>query len=331
MALKSTLEIKFLEMFGALFKSGVGKPEPDARVRRAWEAKRFAETMGRNGCTVTKDAVYTWCNKKHLPREDAFLVMVKVFFPKGKPAEPDLALIYEDFLLTWESLKSQPRESDIVPATAPEQGFNWNKMSQIPKGEISTQEQSGSSSWIFPETEWTAGLAELRLHQPRTGNQLGTFYVDATLRVDTGKYELANQTIFIGLSDAFLAIETSGCQPARGTLIGERLTSENIRPKPRGVEFRARDGANLSGDLLGEEYIAVMEPTTQGKQSVTVELRAGRRSFNVSLERDDGSIVNAESAAKMSILNTLIFKMKEKDMQGRVVLAAAKMKRGSQQ
>jgi hypothetical protein len=115
-------------------------------------------------------------------------------------------------------------------------------------------------------------------------------------------------------------------------MIGERKVHENARAKPGGIEFSPTGGRGcLAGDLLGEEYIAVMEPSGTGELLVTVGLHAGKRSFDITVvddqgERGDSSVVSIE---KDAVLNALIYKGSQKDGQGRVVLARARMRKKS--
>jgi DNA-binding winged helix-turn-helix (wHTH) protein len=185
---------------------------------------------------------------------------------------------------------------------------------------------NGASAWSIFEPTGTDGLVELRLHQPRQGNQPEMFYLDATLRVEVAEYEMDDRILLIGLTDAFLSVESKGCQPAKGTVIGERLACEGVHPKPRGVEFQAPPAGRLTGDLLGEEYIAVMEPTISSEQLVTIQVRAGRRSFSVTAKDIDGVEEQTTSTEKTAILNRFI-ELKLRDEQGRVTLAEARMRK----
>lgn len=185
-------------------------------------------------------------------------------------------------------------------------------------------EDNSASGWSRPDAIGTDGLADLRLYEPRPGNQAGTFYLDATLRVDVAEHEQDDRIVAIGLRNAFLSIESVGCQPSKGTMIGERIACETVHAKPRGVEFTAAID-HLTGELLGEEYIAAMESTVQGEQSVTLELRAGRRSFNVTVKGADDCKGQDTTTEKTAILNTFIYQSRSRDGQGRVVLARAKM------
>lgn len=206
---------------------------------------------------------------------------------------------------------------DNEPSALPGTRNGHNRLDQA-------TEDYSASRWSLSDPIGTDGLAELRIHQPRPGNHVGTFYVDATLRVDVAEYEHEDRIVVIGLKNAFLSIEPVGCQPSKGTMLGERIACETIKTKPRGIEFTAQTD-QLSGDLLGEEYIAVMESTAQDQQSVALELRAGRRSFNVAVKGADGCEIQNISTEKNSILEALIYKLRSKDGQGRVILANAKM------
>jgi hypothetical protein len=112
-------------------------------------------------------------------------------------------------------------------------------------------------------------------------------------------------------------------------MIGERTVHEHACRIPGGVEFTPCEGQDcLAGDLLGEEYIAVMEPTGEGEQSVTVGLHTGRRSFDVTVaDGQSDSAGGNVTIEKDAVLNALICKGKRKDGQGRVILACARMQK----
>ena len=106
-------------------------------------------------------------------------------------------------------------------------------------------------------------------------------------------------------------------------MIGERIKQNHIQPCPGGVIFTPRDGDDcVIGDLLGDEYLTVVEPTATGeKLTITVGLHTGRRSFAIT-EYNDNASGKAVTAEKDAVLNALICR-KRKDEQGRVILACA--------
>jgi hypothetical protein len=203
----------------------------------------------------------------------------------------------------------------------------WSRAKGLlaPDSEQSTSEDI-SSEWAILNTDQSPGLAELRLHPPRPGNKRDTFYLDATFRMDIAEYEWECRTIFIGVRDAGLAIDSPSYQPAKGTLVAERRPMENMKLKPGGLEFHPDAGKNhLEGDILKGEHIAVMEPTATAEAVIPVIAHAGRRSFLVAAEDKLVPVSNEQDA----ILNALIYKAKRKDALGRVVLARSQIKKNS--
>jgi nucleoside phosphorylase len=186
------------------------------------------------------------------------------------------------------------------------------------------------TDWAILGSSRTHGLAELRLHQPRPGNVPGTYYVEATLRLGRGEYDYEDHTVSIGLREAFLSLDSSSYQAAQRSMIGERAAHADFQPDVGGVKITGpRKGGCLVGEPLDEEYLAIIEPTEEGDETVTVSLHAGRLSFEVALvDRQDGKLsIEATPINKRVVLNTLIYERRERDPQGRVILAGAQMRR----
>jgi hypothetical protein len=142
--------------------------------------------------------------------------------------------------------------------------------------------------------------------------------------MDLAEYELECRTIFIGVRDVGLAIDSPSYQPAKGTLVAERRPMENMKVKPGGLEFHPDAGkTHLEGDILRGEHIAVMEPTATAEAVITVTAHAGRRSFLLWAEDKLTAVSNEQDA----ILNVLIHKTKPKDALGRVVLARSRIEK----
>jgi hypothetical protein len=203
----------------------------------------------------------------------------------------------------------------------------WSRAKGLlpPDSEQNTSEDI-SSEWEIRNTDQSPGLAELRLHPPRPGNKRDTFYLDATFRMDLAEYEWECRTIFIGVRDVGLAIDSPSYQPAKGTLVAERRPMENMKLKPGGLEFHPDAGkTHLEGDILRGEHIAVMEPTATAEAVITVTAHAGRRSFLLRAEDKLAAVSNEQDA----ILNVLIHKTKPKDALGRVVLARSRIEKKS--
>jgi hypothetical protein len=185
--------------------------------------------------------------------------------------------------------------------------------------------------WVILEGHASA-IAEVRLHPPRVGNELNTFYVDATLFAGVAEYEFEGQTVLIGIKSAVLLLESPSYQPVQGSMVGQRsvgMEPSNFRRIPGGAEVigPVDDRGRLVGDILGTEHVAIIEPVGDGSQPVTLSLVAGRRSFTAMV--DGAEVPNSanQSPNKDAILNVLLHKVQEKDRLGRVVLAEARMQR----
>jgi len=185
--------------------------------------------------------------------------------------------------------------------------------------------------WLIIDSYLTPGIAELRLHPPRSGNASGTYYLDATLVIDTGEYDHEGDTLLIGLREAFLSVQSSSYQVAKNSIIGDRSDHANFKLTVGGTRVVGPldDRGCLHGNPLGDEYMAVIEPVGERDEPVEVALRAGRRGFDITRADVSGDAPRDPAADinKDAILNVLISKGREKDPQGRVLLACARMKR----
>jgi hypothetical protein len=198
-----------------------------------------------------------------------------------------------------------------------------------------------AGDWELREATVLVDLVELRLHPPRPGNEFrDSYYVDATLLFGTANCDyfgtancdydpeagLEPRTISISLRDARVAIGSESYQPLQGSMIGERISSENFRRVAGGIDITGPKGlgGTLDGDPIGDNYLAVIAPTNAGDVPFAVTVAAGRRSFVVA----DSDRPNCDSAAetKNAILNQFIYSRCNKDEAGRAVLAQATMK-----
>lgn len=193
--------------------------------------------------------------------------------------------------------------------------------------------------WQFTEATVLPDLVELRLHPPRAGNEIpDSYYVDATLLFGTADCDFMPddgeppRTVSIALSNARLAIGSDSYRPLKGSMLGERGTSENFKRIAGGVEITgpARNGT-LEGDPIGEQYLAVVAGTNTASTPFAVTVAANRRSFVVtdSDAPPERRGANAPSDARDAILNVLIYKGLPKDAAGRPVLARATMQRAA--
>jgi hypothetical protein len=186
---------------------------------------------------------------------------------------------------------------------------------------FTTDEQT--SEWDIKPRDRTVGLVELRLHPPRMANAPNTFYLDATLRFGMGRYEYNGRTVLIGLRAALLKWDSTSHQPARGSLIGERVQQEHVRPGVECLEFTPRASNDyLTGDQFGEDYVALMEPTSAAELNVTIIICAERESFNVT-EAGGRDL----TPKKEAILKALIYEGRQTDGQGHVIVARTQLKK----
>jgi hypothetical protein len=198
-----------------------------------------------------------------------------------------------------------------------------------------------SPDWELRETTVLPDLVELRLHPPQPGNEFkDSYYVDATLLFGSAICDYdpedgqATRAISIALRDARLAIGSESYRPLRGSMIGERVKSENFRRVAGGIEITGPAPAGtLDGNAIGDQHLCVIGATNAPGGSdnalFVVTVAAGRRSFVVaevdaSPDRDTG---NDLTGNKDAILNVFIYRRCGKDESGRAVLAEATIKR----
>ncbi len=306
-------KVGFFNLFTNHWHEGTGRPiARDIRYRN-WTVKEFADSMERNGCPISDDAVRIWFRGKSLPRSTQKAAILRVFFPEAKnglgATEADQQYVAMD--KAWQEAQSQPRPP---PNRAPH-----------------VDKDTPISPWTVSERIRAEGLAVLRLHPPRPGNVPETYYVDMTLAFSTAECEYEGRTVLIALRNAFLSINSSNYQPAFRSLVGERAEHPNFKPRAEGVEIIGpldSDGS-LTGNPLGEEYLAIIERTEGPQKPVTVRLHASRRSFAVVELAPVEATIDAKSNSvnKDVILNQLIYEGRAKDGQGQVIIAEARMRR----
>jgi hypothetical protein len=187
------------------------------------------------------------------------------------------------------------------------------------------------AKWELREATVLPDLVELRLHQPRPGNEIpDSHYIDATLLFGTAfcDHDLEDggelRTISIALTQARLAIGSDSHRPLPGSMLGEENGSENFRRVAGGIDIvgPAPEGT-LDGDPIGGRSLATIAATHAGNEPFAVTVAAPRRSFVVR----DAEVPEAPVETKSVILNEFIYKLCRKDESGRAVLARATMKR----
>jgi hypothetical protein len=301
----------FWASFKQHWKEGAGRPARADPRHKGWTDREFLDAMGRCGHQISDDVLRLWWAGRSFPNPHSKEGIFKVYFPgsDGGKGDTDADKGFRGMEGLWRQVHDRPRSRGDQPPP------------NEPSGPL--------AEWTISQGRGTEGIVELRLHPPPPGNVADTFYVDATLRLDTGEYDCEERTVSIGLRDAFLSIVSPGYQTAKGSLIGERAEHEHFKPAPGGAKISGPvDGHGcLSGDPLGEEHLAIIEPAGEGEETVTVAVHAGRRSFVVSTAdtQDERTGSNVAPANKDAVLNALIYKGREKDAQGRVILALARM------
>jgi hypothetical protein len=201
---------------------------------------------------------------------------------------------------------------------------------------LTTLAGTASARWELSETSVLPDLVELRLHAPRPANEVpDSTYVGVTLLFGTAHCDYDPEdgddprTVSIALCNARATIGAGGFQPLQGSMIGERVISDDFRRVAGGIEITGptRNGV-LDGDPFGDDYLAVIAPMNGDGDPFTVTIAANRRSFVV-LDADaprESHGSNAPTGNKNAILNVLIYKNVRKDDTGRAILARATMK-----
>jgi hypothetical protein len=274
--------------------------------------------------------------------------------PDGHPDFPGKLWEYDEFAKTAgvDSRSLRNYRSSVIPKSSFQNriehalfGDNeaaygaWRKRLRdaATRTERTNAEPALLAHWTILPSEFTDGLAEVRLHQPRPGNMPNQFYIEATLRLQKGEYDYEDRTVSIGLKDAFLLLESPNYQATKGSMIGER-EHPNFEADVGGAKIKGpRSDGCLAGNPLGDEYVAVIEPVGSGKEEpagggkevVTVSLHAGRRSaFDVALIDDqDERTETYPTINKRAVLDAVINEGLGRDRQGRVILARSKIQR----
>jgi hypothetical protein len=169
-------------------------------------------------------------------------------------------------------------------------------------------------------------------YEPRAANDAGTFYIDATLHLDTAEHDTDGGSVLIGLKEAFLAVLSPSYPPVANSLIGVRAKNENFRREPGGVRIVGpkNNRGHLSGYPLGDEHLVVLDPYGEGDDPPTVTLTALRRCFDVLptveiLPAGQDTVLASEE--KDAVINALIFSVLPKDGAGRVILQRARLRK----
>jgi hypothetical protein len=191
--------------------------------------------------------------------------------------------------------------------------------------------------WELRETTVLGDLVELRLHPPRAGNEVkDSYYVEATLLFGTAICEYDPEdgeeprAISIALRNARLSVGSGSYRPLQGSMIGERIESDNFSRVAGGIEIIGpAPSGTLHGNPIGDHHLAVVAATNADDGPFAVTVAAHRRSFVVTDVDAASEECAGEAPAdnKNVILNEFIYKRCRKDEAGRAVLAQATIKR----
>jgi hypothetical protein len=117
-------------------------------------------------------------------------------------------------------------------------------------------------------------------------------------------------------------------------MIGERTRHPHVVPGVSGFSITGpfKEG-RLSGNPVGEDHLATIEPGLKGKNVVTITLCAAQRAFIFAYARDPNMppVIQQQKPNRDAILNVLFGSTMQHDAQGRVILAIASLRRKSQQ
>lgn len=290
-----------------LHEALISGQRPDGRhLEKPWTDSQFAAALaGEPQGSVGQGAVGTWHRKEPLP-------------VTPNSIEPILKILYGDKL-------PGPRGKMLAL---------WQRAKGIVK--IENNDSNDTSFNILLEWDnrrWECHLRgiELRLHRPSRFGESDMMQIEATLWIEPAIYESQRKNrpgsdIVIGIRDAFLSIESERYQTARQSLISERGHANFVHSAGAAKIIKPVDSCGrISGDPLGNDYLAVAEPYADGPEQITVLLTASRRCFDVSKLSENGETKHVNRDA---VLNALIIsKLERHPANGRVVLARAQMYR----
>jgi hypothetical protein len=195
-------------------------------------------------------------------------------------------------------------------------------------------EAVATGAWEPVETYKPTGLAAVTLHDPAPANRTETYHLHASIRF--GAVEISDEqerTAIVTLTEASAAIQGEGYQVAQNSLIGERAAHPHCTPNGEEIRFTGPTGsgtAHLSGNPLGEDHIATIEPgATADQPGVGVTLVASPRHlrFAFAADPDAPPAAREEKPNRAAILGLLFADGMRKDAANRVVLASARLRR----
>ena len=295
---------RFYALFQQHWTAGTGL-DPKSPAQE-WTARIFCDAMGKAGFpNLDNDTLAAWRSGERWPQPERKTAILNVFFP-GKPA-------------------THPDRAEM------EQAWQNGQRAIPPRRKSRIDEDPAPTKWVISPKTRIEGLADMQLQQPEPLNQDGHFRVDAAARLDIAEFEHEKQAYGIGVSTAFLSLESEAYQVKKGSMLGDRPTDMPIKRRADGVEIlgpRDPDTGCIVGDLFGDEPVASIESLNNGEAPVALSLRAARRAFKV-LGLDAQGRYRPERLDEQqdAVLNTMLGKGRETDSLGRVVLAKATRKR----
>ena len=200
---------------------------------------------------------------------------------------------------------------------------------QLARGYV-VDDGQGDKDWAIGRPLNLQGAVELvtlRAHTPIPGND-GTMRLSLTLVItpdDNVTYR--GRAVTIGLTDAWLCMDSESWQPTWRSLVSER-DHPNFRLSAAGARIVGpRDTAidMIDGEPLGDEHLAVVEPIGIGGGPINVAIRAPRDSFRVLVggsKGTQGSPPEHVSSTQKLVLSALFHEqLHDRDDRDRAVLA----------
>jgi hypothetical protein len=312
---------RFFALFLQHWNAGTGLAVHDKKAMEHeghWSARTFANAMEWAGAGgADPGTIQSWLIGDRWPqrmRKDAIL---KVFFrvPKGVGPDPQIERLRAEMDGAWQEGQVGRSRTQFLTRR---------------------EEPDVAAIWIGADNPFdTAGVASLTLDPPQQGNEPNApWYVRARLWLDVGEYEAEDgKRFYLGLRRAFISLAAAGFRVVNRSLIGDKARPHpNFEGRSNGVDVigpRLVENGCLSGDPLGEDYIAQIWPADDGtgQATVTVSLHAFRSDFAFILPAShDTEESEVASLEKDRVLNVLISKNR-RDEQGRVLVARDTMKR----
>lgn len=188
-----------------------------------------------------------------------------------------------------------------------------------------------SARWTTPVPDGIEGFASVTLYQPTPYNEEGTYKVEASAKVGLVPLPHNERRFAVGVDTVLLSLKSDAYLVSRASMLGARPSDLAVREHVDGVElFGPRDAATqcLNGELLGDEYLAVIQTRHNGEAPVTLSMRAEEGAFKVFAVDAAGKKTRVKVTTEQDkVVNALLGDGRERDALGRVLLARATMKR----